>query len=112
MEAIAKYRNARESAQKVRLVVNQIRGLRATNALDLLKFSNKKAAKLVGKTLHSAVANAEHNHSLNVDELKVTTAFVDEAFRMKRSQARAKGRGTRIVKRLCHITIAVGGGDK
>ncbi len=112
MEAIAKYRYAHASAQKVRLVVNQIRGLAVSKAMDLLMFSNKKAAKMVGKTLRSAVANAEHNNGWDRDDLKITSAFVDESFRMKRMQARAKGRGTRIIKRACHITVAVGRGDR
>ncbi len=112
MEARDKYRYAHASAQKVRLVVNQIRGLKVDRAMDLLAFSNKKAAKMVGKTLKSAVANAENNNGWDRDELKVTTAFVDESFRMRRMQARAKGRGTRILKRACHITVAVGKGDR
>ena len=112
MEAVAKYKYARTSAQKARLVVNQIRGLTAAKALELLKFSNKKAAKMVSKTLRSALANAEHNNGLDQSGLEVTKAMVDESFRMKRMHARAKGRGSRIIKRLCHITIAVGKGDR
>ena len=107
METIAKHRYARSSAQKVRLIADQIRGLKVSRALDVLDFSNKKAADLVKKVLNSAVANAEHNSGADADELKVSRIFIDEAFRMKRMRARAKGRGCRIVKRTCHISVAV-----
>lgn len=107
MEAIAKHKYARSSAQKVRLVADQIRGLPVANALDILNFSTKKAAKLVKKVLDSAIANAEHNLGADIDELKIARVFVDEAARMKRWHARAKGRGCRIIKRTCHINIVV-----
>lgn len=107
-EAIAKYKHARSCAQKVRLVADQIRGLSVAKALDVLEFSKKKAALLfVKKTLQSAIANAEHNAGIDVDDLKVSAIFVDEAGAQKRWHARAKGRGNRILKRLCHITIKV-----
>ena len=106
-EAIAKYKYARSSAQKARLVADQIRGLSIARAMDVLDFSKKKAAFLFKKTLQSAVANAEHNAGADVDELKVSSIFVDEAGAHKRWHARAKGRGNRILKRLCHITILV-----
>ena len=107
MEVAAHLKHARLSAQKARLVANQVRGLPVERALDLLTFSNKKAAGLVKKVLVSAIANAEHNDGLDIDELKVSTIHVDEAPSLKRFRARAKGRGARIVKRNCHITVKV-----
>jgi large subunit ribosomal protein L22 len=107
VEVLAKHRHARISAQKVRLVVDQIRGLAVDKALDLLSFSTKKAAALVKKVLESAIANAEHNKGADVDELKVSKIFVDEGATYKRWRARAKGRGNRILKRTCHITVIV-----
>ena len=107
METVAKLKNAKISAQKVRLVVDQIRGLPVENAVDLLRFSNKKAAHIVGKILNSAIANAEHNEGEDIDELKVSTAFVDEGPTYKRIQPRAKGRANRILKRTSHISVAV-----
>ena len=98
---------ARGSAQKVRLVVDQIRGQHVEKALDILSFSNKKAAVLVKKVLEFVIANAEHNQGLDVDELHVSTAFVDEGMVMKRIKPRAKGRADRILKRTCHITVKV-----
>lgn len=98
---------ARGSAQKVRLVADQISGQHVEKALDILSFSNKKAAVLVKKVLESAIANAEHNQGLDVDELHVSTAFVDEGMVMKRIKPRAKGRADRILKRTCHITVKV-----
>ena len=105
--ATAKYRYARISAQKGRLVADQIRNLPVEKALDILTFSNKKAAGIVKKTLESAIANAEHNDGADIDELKVTTICVDEGPTLKRWRARAKGRGTRILKRTCHVTVTV-----
>lgn len=107
MEVCAKHRYAKISAQKARLVADQIRGLSAESAIDLLSFSPKKAAALMKKVLSSAVANAEHNDGLDVDDLKVSTVFVDEGPTAKRFRARAKGRGDRILKRSCHITVIV-----
>ena len=107
METIARHKHARESAQKVRLVADQIRGLSANEALNLLTFSNKKAAALLRKVVASAIANAEHNAGADVDELRVSKVMVDAATSMKRMHARAKGRGSRIVKRTCHICVAV-----
>ena len=107
MEVAAKHRGAQLSAQKARLVVDQIRGKHVEEALDLLTFSNKKGAVLVKKVLESAIANAEQNEGADVDELYVSTTFVDEAITMKRIRARAKGRADRILKRTCHITVKV-----
>jgi large subunit ribosomal protein L22 len=95
------------SAQKARLVADQIRGKGVEEALNLLTFSPKKAAALIKKTLESAIANAEHNEGLDVDELRVATVFVDEGSTMKRIMPRAKGRADRILKRSCHITVMV-----
>jgi large subunit ribosomal protein L22 len=103
----AKLTNAKISAQKVRLVADQIRTMPVERALDLLTFSNKKAAALVKKVLESAIANAEHNDGADIDELKVTTIYVDEGPTQKRWRARAKGRCNRILKRTSHITVTV-----
>lgn len=107
MEAVAVHRYARISAQKGRLVADQIRGLPVEKALEILTFSNKKAAGLVRKVLESAIANAEHNEGADIDELTVSTVMVDEGPTMKRMRARAKGRGVRILKRSSHITVKV-----
>jgi len=108
METKAILRGARISAQKVRLVADQVRGLPVGRASDLLQFSDKKAAQVVRKVLLSAVSNAENNDGADVDELKVTRIFVDEGATLKRFHARAKGRGARILKRTSHITVVVG----
>jgi large subunit ribosomal protein L22 len=107
MEVVAKYKYAHISPQKARLVADQIRGLQVAKAVDLLNFSVKKAAKLVKKVLDSAIANAEHNQGADIDELKVSTIHVDEGPTLKRMHARARGRGARILKRTCHITVKV-----
>ena len=107
MEATAKLKRARLSAQKARLVADQIRGLPVERAEEILTFSNKKAAHIVRKVMMSAVANAEHNGGADIDELKVSRVFVDEGPTLKRGQARAKGRYTRILKRTSHITVTV-----
>ena len=107
MEVAARLRGARISAQKTRLVADQVRGLRVEQALNILNFSPKKAAGIVKKLLESAIANAENNHSADVDELKISTVFVDEGTTLKRFRARAKGRGNRILKRTCHVTLMV-----
>ena len=106
-EVAAIHRGARISAQKARLVVDQVRGKAVNDALELLDFSPKKAAELVKKVLESAIANAEHNEGMDIDELKVSTIYVDEAMTMKRIRPRAKGRADRILKRSCHITVKV-----
>jgi large subunit ribosomal protein L22 len=107
MATVAKLRNARMAAQKVRLVADQIRGERVEKAINILTFSNKKAAALVKKVLESAIANAEHNDGADVDELKVSTIMVDEGSTMKRWRARARGRAAKIMKRTCHVTVWV-----
>ena len=108
MEAKAVLRGARISAQKVRLVADQVRGMPVDNATNLLAYSPKKAAHLVKKLLLSAIANAENNLGADVDELTVSKIFVDEGPSLKRMHARAKGRGNRITKRTSHITVVVG----
>jgi len=107
METVAKLKSARISAQKARLVADQIRGKSVAEALNILSFSPRKGAELIKKVLESAIANAEHNDGADVDELKVSTIFVDEAMTMKRIRPRAKGRADRILKRNCHITVKV-----
>ncbi len=107
MEISAKLNNASVSAQKSRLVADQIRGLPVERALNLLRFSTKKPAKIIKKVLESAIANAEHNEGADVDELKVSTVYVNEGPTQKRIRARAKGRANRILKRSCHITVRV-----
>lgn len=107
MEVAARLKGARLSAQKARLVADQVRGKGVEEALDLLSFSNKKGAAVIKKLLESAIANAEHNEGADVDELKVSTIFVDEGTTLKRLMPRAKGRADRIFKRTCHITIKV-----
>jgi len=107
METQAVLRGARLSAQKARLVADMVRGKSVAEALDLLTFSPKKGAVIVKKVLESAIANAEHNDGADVDELKVSTIFVDEAMTMKRIRPRAKGRADRIFKRTSHITVKV-----
>jgi large subunit ribosomal protein L22 len=112
MEVSAKLRYARISAQKCRLVADAVRGEPVGSALATLKFMPKKGAELVRKVLASAVANAEHNHGVDIDELKVSRVLIDVAPQLKRFAARAKGRGTRIIKRNSHITVAVSDGKK
>lgn len=110
MEVAAKLKGADISAQKARLVADQIRGKNVEDALNILTFSTKKAAVLVKKVLNSAVANAEHNEGADIDELRVSTIYVDEGSSLKRILPRAKGRADRIVKRTCHITVKVANG--
>jgi large subunit ribosomal protein L22 len=107
MEAGAKLRQARISAQKARLVADQVRGLPVEKALNVLAFSNKKAAAIIKKLLESAIANAEHNEGADIDELRVSAISVDEGPTMKRIRARAKGRAARIFKRTSHIRVTV-----
>lgn len=105
MEVAAKLKFARLSAQKCRLVCDQIRGLPIDRALDILKFSRKKAGTILKKVLDSAIANAEHNQGADIDILKVSKVYADQGPTYKRMQARAKGRGVRILKPTCHITV-------
>lgn len=110
MEVVAKLKNIPLSAQKARLVANLVRSMEVATALETLKFSTKKGAKVVKKILESAVANAENNQGADIDELMLSTIYVDEASSLKRIRARAKGRANRITKRCCHITIKLSDG--
>jgi len=107
MEIIASYKGARISAQKARLVINQIRGKKVDHALSILAFSVKKISFIVKKLLESAISNAEYNNGLDFDDLRVSSIFVDEGKMMKRVKPRAKGRADRILKRSCHITLKI-----
>jgi large subunit ribosomal protein L22 len=111
MEVKAKLKYARISPQKARLVVDQVRGMPVEKALEILVFSQKKAAAIVKKILDSAIANAEHNEGADIDELSITQVMVDQAPTMKRIRARAKGSANRILKRTSHITLVVGDGE-
>jgi large subunit ribosomal protein L22 len=111
MEVAARLKGAQISPQKVRLVADQVRGMGVEDALTLLEFSTKKAAHIIKKVLDSAIANAENNEGADVDELKVSSIYVDEGMTMKRLRPRAKGRADRILKRSCHITIKVADGE-
>src|SRR5699024_8381018 len=106
-ETVARLRGDKLSAQNARLVADQIRGRKAEEALNLLEFRPKKAAKIITKVLESAIANAENNDGADIDELKGSTIFVDEGMTLKRIRPRAKGRADRINKRTCHITVKV-----
>jgi large subunit ribosomal protein L22 len=107
MATVAILKNAKISAQKARLVADQIRGLPVDSAINLLTFSNKKAAKIIKKVLESAIANAEHNDAADVDELTVSEIMVDEGPTMKRWRPRARGRANKIFKRMSHVRVAV-----
>ena len=107
-EAKAMLRSVRTSPQKARLVLDQIKGKSAEEALATLTFSTKKAAGLAKSALESAIANAENNHDLNVDDLVVRHAYADKSIVMKRFRARARGRASQIMKPTCHMTIVVG----
>ena len=111
MEAIAKAGFQKISVRKARVIVNLIRGRNAAEALEMLRFTRKAAAPIVFKLLDSAISNARaQNQALDLDTLKVTTAFADKApdrF-MRRWRPRAQGRATRITKGMSHITIVVG----
>ncbi|HJD43698.1 MAG TPA: 50S ribosomal protein L22 [Candidatus Paenalcaligenes intestinipullorum] len=108
METTATIRGVRISAQKARLVADMVRGKSVATALNTLTFTPKKAAGIIKKALESAIANAEHNDGADIDELRVTTIYVDKAQSLKRFSARAKGRGNRIEKQTCHIVVKVG----
>ncbi len=107
MQVAATLRYARISPQKCRLVADSIRGKSVDDALRTLTFTPKKAARIVKKVLESAIANAEHNHGADIDELRVSKIEVNEAPTFRRYRARAKGRGARIIKRNSHITVGV-----
>jgi len=108
MQVNAVLRGTRLSAQKARLVADLVRGKPVDKALNILTFTPKKAAVVIKKVLESAIANAEHNEGADIDTLKVSRILVDEGPVLKRFTARAKGRGNRISKPTCHITVTVG----
>ncbi|MCY4747459.1 50S ribosomal protein L22 [Roseateles sp. DXS20W] len=108
METKAIVRGVRLSCDKGRLVADMIRGKKVDHALNILTFTQKKAAVIIKKALESAIANAEHNDGADIDELKVTSIYVEQGATLKRFSARAKGRGNRISKPTCHIFVAVG----
>jgi large subunit ribosomal protein L22 len=96
------------SPQKARLVADMVRGKKVDQALNILSFCPKKGAEIIKRVVESAIANAEHNEGADIDELKVTTIYVDKGMVMKRIRPRAKGRAGRITKPTCHITVMVG----
>jgi large subunit ribosomal protein L22 len=112
METTATLRGVRLSAQKGRLVADLVRGMPVGKALDVLAFSPKKGARIIRKVLESAIANAEHNDGADIDELRITTIYVDKADTLKRMSPRAKGRGNVIGKQSCHIRVSVGDAPK
>lgn len=112
MPTSATLKFTRQSPQKMRLVADQIRGLPVERALNLLSFSNRKAAIMLKKLLESAIANAEHNDGADIDALRVSSISVDQGPTIKRLQPRARGRADRILKRTSHITLTVTETDK
>jgi large subunit ribosomal protein L22 len=108
IETRAILRGVRLSAQKGRLVADMIRGKPVDKAISILAFSPKRGAALMKKLLESAIANAEHNDGADIDALKVKTVFVERGTFLRRFQARAKGRGNRVLKHTCHIYLTVG----
>ncbi|MBK7000168.1 MAG: 50S ribosomal protein L22 [Rhodoferax sp.] len=108
METRATLRGVRLSVDKGRLVADLIRGKKVDQALNILQFTQKKAAIIIRKVLESAIANAEHNDGADIDELKVKTIYVEQGASLRRSMARAKGRGNQIRKPTCHVYVTVG----
>ena len=108
MQTRSVLKSVRTSTLKARLVADQIRGMHVAKAIDLLEHSTKKASKLFLKALLSAIANAENNHDMDIDELSIVRVFVDQGPVMKRMMPRARGRGDRILKPSCHLTVVVG----
>jgi large subunit ribosomal protein L22 len=107
VETSAIFKHVPMSAQKARLVADQIRGMPVERAVELLTFSNKKAAGIIKQVLESAIANAEHNEGADIDELKVSEICVDQGPTFKRWKTRARGRMNRILKRRSHIRVTV-----
>lgn len=105
MEIKATHKNARISAQKARLIVRLINRMNVSDALNSLDYTSKKSALLVKKVLNSAISNAEHNHGMDIDDLFISNAHVDEGYTLKRFMPRSKGRANKILKRCCHITV-------
>jgi len=111
MTTSATLKYARLSPQKMRLIADQVRGLPVDRALNILSFSNRKGAAIVKKLLESAIANAEHNDGADIDELKVSSIFVDQGPSLKRLRPRARGRADRIIKQMSHVTVTVAGSE-
>lgn len=109
MEVKSVYKYARTSAQKVREVTREVQGMSVSHALSILNYTPKKAAMLVGKTLQAAVANAEHNHELDAEDLFVKSALATDGPALKRIMPRARGSAAAIRKKSCHITIILAG---
>jgi len=107
MTTSATLKYARTSPQKIRLVADQIRGLPVDRALNILTYSNKKSAAILKKLLESAIANAEHNDGADIDELRISSIYVNPGPTLKRLSPRARGRADRILKRMSHITVTV-----
>ena len=107
MEARAILKFIRVSPRRARLVIDQIRGKKVEEALDILKFTPKRSAAIVAKVLRSAIANAESTQSVDVDRLYIKRVAVDEGGMWKRFMPRAQGRATRIRKRLSHVTVVI-----
>ena len=112
MPTSATLKFTRLSPQKARLVADQIRGKSVDQALNILRFSNKKAAAVVKKVLESAIANAEHNDGADIDELKVAEIYVNQGPTLKRLRPRARGRADRILKPTSHLTVTVAEAEK
>lgn len=112
MQTSAVLRGVRLSPQKGRLVADQIRGLGVDKALNILKFSPKKGARIIQKVVESAIANAEHNDGADIDELRITRILVEQGPVFKRFRPRAKGRAAKILKPTCHIFVTVGDQSK
>ena len=108
METRAIVRGVLLSVDKGRLVADLVRGKKVDQAINILTFTPKKAALIIKKAVESAVANAEHNDGADIDELKITSIYVEQGATLKRFSARAKGRGNRISKPTCHIFVTVG----
>ena len=108
METKSIVRGVRLSADKGRLVADLVRGKKVDQAINILNFTQKRAAGIIKKALESAIANAEHNDGADIDELKITQIYVEQGATLKRFSARAKGRGNRISKPTCHIFVTVG----
>lgn len=108
METKATLRGVRLSAQKGRLIADMIRGKKVEQALDILSFAPKKGAVIIKRVLESAIANAEHNDGADIDDLKISSIYVEKGAVIKRASPRAKGRGDRISKQTCHIYVTVG----
>jgi large subunit ribosomal protein L22 len=112
MQTQAVLKVVRLSPMKGRLLADLVRGKKVDEAINILKFSNQRAAGILKKVLDSAIANAENNNGADVDELKISEILVDEGPVMKRMRPRAKGRGDRILKRTSHVTVRVSDGKK